>query len=490
MRTTFTVILAAALAAACTRPNPAVCCDTAEQCTSLGVTDPRPCSVGQACLDFECVASQCTTSADCDDPAAPVCRDRLCVEACRNDTECTGVASGPYCAADGQCIACRSNDDCASATPICDNSARACRGCERDADCSSGVCLEAPGVCADTSSVLHVAASGVDAGGCSMSAPCATIPYALALTTMTRNVIRLQGGSLPIPSPVVLDRNVTIDGTSTELYRPVGGPTFTISMQAAVTLEGVTLLSRTTEHDVIAVASSSSLNMSDVTMHNSLIQIDGGAVNMSRTSSDGVVTVVSCSNGAFTLSHSDLSNTPINADNCVVDLYQNLVSGSGRLMDVRGGTAHVTNNLFVQSYELSDSVTVANVTPGSEFNFNTIVNTSTVRDSGVALYCDPSVSVEGNVFAYNSTEPLGLYCVANHSVFDPPGAVDAATGTGNVTAAASTIFKDFPAGIYDLAVGSPAIGLSPPSSVSVDVLGRSRPRPSGSMSDAGAYEAP
>ena len=41
--------------AACTRPNPAVCCLDQADCNEVGISDPRACSAGLACVDHECV---------------------------------------------------------------------------------------------------------------------------------------------------------------------------------------------------------------------------------------------------------------------------------------------------------------------------------------------------------------------------------------------------------------------------------------------------
>lgn len=38
----------------CTRSNPAVCCETVEQCQDIGVSDFRPCSDGLVCIRNEC----------------------------------------------------------------------------------------------------------------------------------------------------------------------------------------------------------------------------------------------------------------------------------------------------------------------------------------------------------------------------------------------------------------------------------------------------
>jgi hypothetical protein len=105
MRTLSVTLLLAIAAAACTtKRTEGVCCVTEADCAQLGVGEPRPCEVGQACRAFECVAAECATSAECTSPDAPVCIDGLCVASCRVDADCAGAASGPHCASDGACF--------------------------------------------------------------------------------------------------------------------------------------------------------------------------------------------------------------------------------------------------------------------------------------------------------------------------------------------------------------------------------------------------
>lgn len=54
------ILLLACLAAGatgCTKPNPAVCCTTIEQCGAIGVSDLRPCSGTDVCVENKCLVS-------------------------------------------------------------------------------------------------------------------------------------------------------------------------------------------------------------------------------------------------------------------------------------------------------------------------------------------------------------------------------------------------------------------------------------------------
>ena len=55
-------VIAVLFAAACTKANPAVCCLDPADCSSIGASEPmRACPTGLACVDHECVVSECST---------------------------------------------------------------------------------------------------------------------------------------------------------------------------------------------------------------------------------------------------------------------------------------------------------------------------------------------------------------------------------------------------------------------------------------------
>jgi hypothetical protein len=157
-------------------------------------------------------------------------------------------------------------------------------------------------------------------------------------------------------------------------------------------------------------------------------------------------------------------------------------------VDGTGGLLTVENNIFVVPSEFADVIRVGSLAPGSIAAYNTIVNTSAVMQSPVAISCDATLNVTSNIIAYNSPNPMsGDGCVAHASLFDLPGAPDApGNPSGNVT----TFFKNRQSGDFHLAVGSPASGIGEPNIVTVDFDGNLRPSPAGSRPDVGAYEAP
>src|SRR3569832_1447617 len=106
MRPLLFVVMAWSVAhvAACSRPNPVVCCTSPADCNSLGVSDTtRPCSDGFSCIDHEC------TTAPLPDAAKPPCT---------LDTDCPSTS--PKCSSTNTCVECLSSMDCSGNTPVCD----------------------------------------------------------------------------------------------------------------------------------------------------------------------------------------------------------------------------------------------------------------------------------------------------------------------------------------------------------------------------------
>jgi hypothetical protein len=500
------LLIAIAAAAACTtKRNEAVCCVSEADCAALGVDEPRPCGPGQACKGFACVAAECDTSAECTSPVAPVCIDQLCVGACRVDDDCAGASGGPRCAPDGACVGCLSQADCPARAPLCDAEDRRCRGCEADAECASGVCIEADAVCAEPGQLIFVTNGGTDAGSCTSDMPCQTLSFAMGQVTSFRKVIRVLGGGLTTPTgTIAIDRPVVIDASATEIRQPFMVPLFSVAASAGqVTLEGVRLLgsSSGSSDPTITVASGSLLRVVRSVLNTTPIEVVNGGLELRDVRAITMffrTDVVNCMNGTVSARAVEFEHTTINATNCQLNVsrcrFDERADGSIR---AQGGVAIIENNLVISSYELADLMFVANQAPGSVVRFNTFVNTSGVDSDGVALSCDGTATVTSNIFAYRSAHPLSgpggatTPCPTRFSLFDTVAVPEQTLGEGNQVADPTTFFTNRALEDFHLSAASPAKRSAEPNlSVHEDFEGNPRPVPAGSRSDVGCFEAP
>lgn len=479
--------LAIAAGLACTRINPDICCVTDLQCHDFGLTDHIPCAAGLACSPTKsvCVPAECQISLDC--PAsAPLCIDHLCAATCQVDADCNENPGKPFCLkANGQCVGCLDASSCPPDKAFCDAESHACRGCLSDDQCSSGVCVEADGTCADRAAVLLVSSNGTDSGDCS-TAPCASISYALGKVTDTRTIIRLNGGVLADAPTIHFNRAVVIDGDHTQINTPTNGPTFAFDnlVSGVVTIEGVRFTTPGAARPAVSVSAGNVIRLHDVGVTGSILESQG-TLNVSLLSAAS--TTLDCTSGTLSMVQSTLNGSTIDAMNCAVTLVQNQFSFDATAVTSRGGLVTIENNIFVALSEFTDAVVVGANAPNSTLAFNTFVNTATLVQSPVAVTCDSTDVVTSNVFAYNSTHPLSDGCAARASLFDLVGSSEAGS---NVTGDPATFFMDRAGGDFHLAARSPAIGIGELGIVNVDLRGGSRPVPTGSQPDAGAFEAP
>jgi hypothetical protein len=492
------IICALLAVAACSKPNPDACCTTQEQCDVVGLDGLTGCkAAGDVCnAEGACVASECTTSADCTSADEPVCINQLCVAKCTVDDDCTGLAGTPHCGGDGVCVACLDDTQCTASAPVCDSVSHACRACALDAECPQGVCLEADGVCAATSEVVYVATSNAsDTNDCSESAPCATLAHALTLVDGTRRVIHLIGGTLYADAPVNITKPVHIDATGTTIMAGAAGPFVTVPDNVSpVVLAHVKVLAPT--NNAITVGASSSLRLFDATIDRG-IKVTGGTVDAASSTfanTEFDLPAVDCTNGSVSIASSQVSEGIVKTANCQLTLRQTLLhNNSSSALYANGGVVTIENNVFMEDNEYADCASVHATASGSTVRFNTFVNTSAATGDGVALGCDGTVDVTSNIFAYRSMHPMGppagQLCPAKYSLFDQIAVSEHTQGDGNVVGDASGFFAG--ATDYHLAAGSPAIGAAEPGlPVMTDYDGHPRPQPDGSPPDIGAFEAP
>ncbi len=150
--------------------------------SELSVTDSSLCDDGQFCNGQEV----CNEDGTCSPAAAPPCAvddPTSCTDACDEAADaCTALAApgtacaGGTCDGSGDCVACRTNDDCAEATPFCSSSG-ACVECLNATHCSSdsGECFgaqvcNADGQCEDQFAAEGASCTTVGATPCTVPA--------------------------------------------------------------------------------------------------------------------------------------------------------------------------------------------------------------------------------------------------------------------------------------------------------------------------------
>jgi hypothetical protein len=488
------IIFVAALAA-CTKPNPEACCDTADQCTMFGISGaPRPCGDGLVCdMTGTCIASECDTSVDCTSPDTPICIDHFCVAKCVVDADCTGVAGKPVCETDGTCGECKDDTQCTDASKsVCDMTVHDCRGCIADNECASGVCIEADGRCADASEVLYLSQdSGSDAGECTEQAPCASFNFVLPKVSPSRDVIRLVGGMFDLGSGLNLNgTSFTLDSNGTILTSSSATFSVTVQLGATITFEGVAW--QTTAAKGLTVLSGASARVFDCTSTFAKTPWDsnGGHLEVrhsSVTGSGAGGTGLTCEAGTLLVDSSHLELATINTSNCDLTVRRTEMDASGgHVIAASKGVIAIENNLITASSELSDAVAITSGNAGSHYSFNTMFDTSGVVSSGQPLLCDATIDVSSNIIAWGTT--VAPTCLTTYTLFDSHVSQ---SGTGNSSQDSSTFFVNSGAGDFHLSPTSPArMAGDTASTITDDFDGAPRPNPTGTPPDVGCYEAP
>jgi hypothetical protein len=352
--------------------------------------------------------------------------------------------------------------------------------------------------CSDPAELILVTRSGADIGACTAAAPCRTLQCALRQVTSARAAIRVDAERLDTASSIVIDRPVAIDAPGTEIAQPAGVPTFIIAAHAGgVTIDGLRLLGTGALEPAITVGRGSTLRLSGAVLDSAPISVDRGTLelrDLKLTTSHLRLEAVRCRGGAVRIRGAELEHTTLTAESCDLAVSRSRFLGAtDGSITASGGVAVIENNLIIQAHELADSMFLTEMGPGSTVRFNTFVNTSGADSDGVALYCDDTLHVTSNIFAYGSKHPLGpplFRCPATFSLFDEVAAVEQTAGEGNLIASAATFFVDRGAEDFHLARHSPAKSASEPGlRVTEDLEGNRRPIPFGSRADLGALEA-
>jgi hypothetical protein len=459
------VFLAALLAAGCsTSPVPGVCCVDAESCGRLGLTEDRPCPVGQACVDFQCGVPSCSTQGcGAEAPVCDVATDTC--TGCVDSSDCSRFDDTVCEPQTGRCVECLEQADCGSATePVCDEGS--CRACRLDKECASGACGE-DGACFPAAAIIYLRSDGVDAGMCTLDAPCKRIQYGASRTRAGREHIVMAAGLYDlghdtefIEPQTVLVKRIFIHGSGSTIRSSSDSGAISMRIESVIRdleiigngtgldvgTSGRTVLERLKVGgtNVRAIAMSGDVTMRDITVVGggwgiqvrsaARLTLDGGAIKLSAV---GILTY---------------------ADS-VVDISNLLIFGASTM-----------------ALDLSASW-------GGTVSFTTVVDSGTDSGTGPrAVRCGTSgIAVRSSIiWAPGSTERPAIDggCTLASTIVGPT----AVPGATNV----DPRFVD-PAGRdYHLSIGSPArdaVDTGPARDFEGD------PRPRGGRFDLGADEA-
>ncbi|MBV8758989.1 MAG: right-handed parallel beta-helix repeat-containing protein [Deltaproteobacteria bacterium] len=260
-------LLAAALLAACSKPNPYYCAGAPmDNCTLL---DSGSGSAG-----------------------------------CTSDTQCPGQVCDIAMHA---CVMCTPDKAaaCTATTPVCTNDA--CAPCTDDAQCASGVC-RFDGSCDDESRVLYV---GPTATGttCARTDKC-SLATSMMLLSVTKNVVHLDAGTYT--DMILVTKDSALVGRGAVLS-PANGAIVTISPGKSVALELLTLRLTSGSGNAIFLGTSAGITLLGTevggTQGIGISAPNGGSVTTSRSSiHDNLLGGISLGN-TTTTSKIDMTNT-------------------------------------------------------------------------------------------------------------------------------------------------------------------------------------
>lgn len=492
-------LLAAVAAGACTRKNSEFCCTTADACARHGgdPEDKHPCSdpaapycdnEGQYGEGRTCIAppgEPCGPDGQCDDPDTPICLEGLCVEcgvagdcpfsapvcgaldhqceSCSDESECTGFADRPYCAA-GACVGCRDGEDCrAESAPVCDAALGMCRGCLAGSECASEVCDWIGGGCVAEGDVLYVE-SGATGESCTREAPCGSLATAMEVGAAAggETWIHMAAGDY--------QESVDVNGGSVRVVAEEGG-----NLRAG----GI-------DQPVFMVRGGADLRISGLRIHDADGNGDGPGDGIYCTNSGGEPTVVL---DRVVIEGND--DQGVDANSCKLTVSRSILRDNRR-----GGLAldsvdfDVTNNFILANGSgsaVSAGVLIDKNPPtAGRLEHNTIVGNVNPAGSPSGIKCvlvGSLLTFRNNIIYDNlgsDTQVDGDNCAHRYSVVGP----DPVAGVENIQVAPSfSSDTDF-----HLVAGSSGIDSAEASDVSIDFDGQ--PRPGAAANDIGADELP
>jgi hypothetical protein len=360
---------------------------------------------------------------------------------CASDQVCdlpTHTCVNPSENPDGGTMACSQNEQCSGQMPICGTDG-ACRVCELDDECASGVC-RADGACEDAANVLYVAPNGIAAGDCASSTPC-ELAYARSLVTATRYSLRVADGSYVLPGSFVVTSpiaSIAIVGRRNAVFdRASTGPSFSIGAGSKLALRGVTLHRgldcNTGSIDVTRVAFNTPgtevrpwllLSTCNVTLVDSELDgakgdgiesVNGGTLTVVGTRiSGGAAAGVKMGYGTLSILHSTIAQhagigVDAGPEQAIIRRSMFFSNRKGGISIVGGGAFDVTNNYVYRNGNAADStfggMRLDSIVAGNRVEHNNVVrNDMDVSATPVyagGIFCRGGGTSFNNIIANN-----------------------------------------------------------------------------------------
>lgn len=358
------------LVVGCTRPNPNVCCTSAEDCASIGVDDPeRLCAEGLACVENHCEVAACSTQV-CG-AAAPVCDITLdTCGPCTNNDQCDQFASTSVCneqsgacvscietadcasgVCDGStnaCVECLANSDCPVDKPIC-NDAHTCGSCALDSDCPSSACDN--GKCVPESEVYYVSTSNaIDTNPCSRAAPCATLQHAATRTSAAQeNIVVLPGSysnnRLDLGSSVTNAPRVVIHATGAQFSATGGEFSQFTNNETELVVIGAYVA---TGNGTAVYCGTGPCTVSHVTIQHQFGVHAGSKTTILDSEIEGEYGGISMGSGTLHLERSVIrGDDPIGAGSGIVEIINTVISGGPTVVDLPTATGTIRFSTIV-----------------------------------------------------------------------------------------------------------------------------------------------
>ncbi len=460
----------AACLAACSKPNPVVCCSSPADCYAIGATDQtRACNDGFVCIDHECANAPPVDAA----PPGP---------ACTVDTDCP--SSAPHCTPQDVCVQCETSSQCAGSTPVCDTTTNSCRGCSADADCDSDVCDLDHGTCTTSTTVIYASPTGVTTGTCEQATPC-SLSHALDVVGGARTIVRMSPGSYN-GNPTITGKQVTIDGTGSTLNAAGGGRAIEILDGASVHIIGLNVVSPVVENGIACEPASASPPFPTLTLTGVSVDTGGSAVianpcnvtierSTLRIRSTAAQTILASAGTPMTISRSS-------------------IRGGDGIWSLGGTSVVRIENSVMLDQIGSDGALVGAGLGSSGFGsisatFTTFFNSQIKCTTGLPRCAGGQASgacVDNSIIVGTTGDSVtGDACRVSYTIVTPQSS--ALTGGSNKVGV-DPLLTDPQNNDFTLRVGSPAIDAADPTAVvpAVDYVGTQRPQ--GTRADMGAFE--